>query len=93
MGLCWLLTSLPTIIDRESHLGLFLLEKAMKFKNVEGFFVYPTESGKIAIKQYSHEHGKNVEIYLTLEQFGKLETWVLRNQDEIECAWNDGVEE
>jgi uncharacterized protein YdaU (DUF1376 family) len=31
MGLCWLLTSLPTIIDRESHLGLFLLEKAMHY--------------------------------------------------------------
>jgi hypothetical protein len=65
----------------------------MEFKNVEGFFVYPTESGKIAIKQYSHELRVNVEIYITLDQFNKLETWVLRNQDEIECAWNDGVEE
>jgi hypothetical protein len=65
----------------------------MKFKDIEGFFVYPTESGKIAIKQYSFAHEMNVEIYLTLDQFDKLETWVLRNKEEIQCAWNDGVEE
>jgi len=31
MGLCWLLTSLPTTKSRESHLGLFLLEKQMHY--------------------------------------------------------------
>jgi hypothetical protein len=65
----------------------------MKFKDVEGFFVYLTQGGKIAIRQNSFEFGKDVHVFLTLDQFSKLETWVLRNQDEIECLWNDGVED
>jgi hypothetical protein len=65
----------------------------MKFKDVEGFHVYATQGGKIAIVQNSFEFGRDVHVFLTLEQFDKLETWVLRNKEEIELAWNDGVEE
>jgi hypothetical protein len=65
----------------------------MKFKDIEGFHVYATQGGKIAIVQNSFEFGRDVHVFLTLEQFDKLETWVLRNKEEIECAWNDGVEE
>lgn len=64
----------------------------MKFKTVQGFFVYMSDDGTIGIEQYSREFGKHIHVYLTLEQFDKLETWVLRNKEEIELAWNDGVE-
>jgi hypothetical protein len=64
----------------------------MKFKDVEGFYVYHTQSGKIAIRQNSFEFGKDVDVYLTLEQFKNLERWVTRNECEIDELWNGGVE-
>jgi hypothetical protein len=93
MGLCWLLTSLPTIIDRESHLGLFLLGKAMlKLKEVQAVEFFITQEGKIALKQDSFIFGKPVEIYLTLEQFEHLQLMVKDFKASITALWNEGVE-
>lgn len=93
MGLCWLLTSLPTIIDRESHLGLFLLGKAMlKLKGTQGVEFYITHGGLIGIKQESFEYGKKVDVYLTLEQFEHLQLMVEDFKDELNDLWNKGVE-
>jgi hypothetical protein len=65
----------------------------MKFKDVEGFRVYPTQGGKIAIVQKSFEFGKDVHVFLTLEQFSNLQRWVLNNSCEIDDLWNDGVDD
>ena len=93
MGLCWLLTSLPTIIDRESHLGLFLLGKAMlKLKGTHGVEFYITHGGLIGIKQDSFEYGNNVDVFLTLEQFEHLQLMVEDFKDELNELWNKGVE-
>ena len=65
----------------------------MKFKNVEGFEVYLSQEGKITIVQDSFEFGKEVRVFLTLEQFRQIQQWVNGNQIDIEEAWNEGVED
>jgi hypothetical protein len=69
------------------------MEKAMKHKNVEGFHLYMTQEGKIAIEQDSFEFGKHVHVYLTYDQFCQIENWVFKNRDAIVLAWNEGVED
>lgn len=64
----------------------------MKFKGIETANVVISSSGKIRIEQYSADHGEPVRIFLTLDQFKQIENWVFKNNDEIELAWNDGVE-
>jgi hypothetical protein len=71
----------------------FLLGKAMRIKSVEGLEACITKDGKIALKQDSLEYGKTVVIYLTLQQFDSLESWVFKNKDEIESTWNGGAED
>jgi ATP-dependent helicase YprA (DUF1998 family) len=65
----------------------------MQMKSVEGLEVYITKEGKIALEQHSFEFGERVYVYLTLEQFNSLESWVFKNKDEIEAMWNGGVED
>jgi hypothetical protein len=68
------------------------LGKAMNFKNVEGFYLYMTEDGRIGIQQKSFEYGKSVNVFLTLDQFRLVEKWVTRNECDIDEVWNSGVE-
>jgi hypothetical protein len=65
----------------------------MKLKGTQSVRVDFTEAGTIVLEQLCDITNEFIYIYLTLEQFDSLETWVLRNKEEIECAWNDGVEE
>ena len=65
----------------------------MQMKSVEGLKAYITKEGKIALEQNSIEFGERVYVYLTLEQFNSLESWVFKNKDEIESIWNGGVED
>jgi hypothetical protein len=76
-----------------SHLGLFLLEKQMELKGIEPVEVFITNGGKIAIKQEAIEFGEPVVIFLSVDQFEKIEHWVFKNKDEIELRWNEGVED
>jgi len=65
----------------------------MRLKSVESVDVYITQEGKIALEQESLEFGERVYIYLTLEQFKSLDSWVFKNKDEIELAWNEGKDD
>jgi len=64
----------------------------MKLKGTQSVRVDFTEAGTIVLEQLCDITNEFIYIYLTLEQFDSLETWVLRNKEEIECAWNSGVE-
>ena len=93
MGLCWLLTSPPTFVRmRVSPRAFFIGKSKMKLKSTDETSVEITKDGKICIYQFCKISNQPVEVHLTLEQFDSLETWILRNKDEIECAWNGGVE-
>ena len=65
----------------------------MELKGIEAVEVFTTVGGKIGIKQESIEFGKPVCVFITLDQFAEIENWVFRNKDEIDSAWNNGVEE
>ena len=64
----------------------------MELKHIEGAKIYITNEGKICIKQYSFEFGKNVYVYLTFDQFMDVASFVVENKDEIDSLWNNGVE-
>ena len=64
----------------------------MIFKGTPSTAIGITTDGSIYLEQYSTEFGKLVKVYITLDQFNNLETWVLRNKEEIEIAWNEGIE-
>ena len=49
--------------------------------------------GLIVLEQYSTEFGMKVIISITPEQFNAIENWVFKNRDDIELAWNEGVED
>jgi hypothetical protein len=65
----------------------------MELKGIEAVEVFTTVGGKIAIKQDSIEFGEPVVVFLSLDQFAAIENWVFKNKDEIDLAWNNGVEE
>ena len=65
----------------------------MELKGIEAVEVFTTVCGKIAIKQDSIEFGEPVVVFLSLDQFAAIENWVFKNKDEIDLAWNNGVEE
>jgi hypothetical protein len=65
----------------------------MELKGIAPVEVFTTNGGRIEIKQNSIEFGKPVSIFITLDQFSKIEHWVFKNKDEIELAWNEGVED
>ena len=64
----------------------------MELKAIKATSVSITTDGKINIEQWSNLLERPVEIQLTLEQFNNIETFVFKNKDEIELAWNEGVE-
>jgi len=65
----------------------------MELKAIKATSVSITTDGKINIEQWSNLLERPVEIQLTLEQFNNIETFVFKNKDEIELAWNEGVED
>lgn len=65
----------------------------MELKGIEAVEVFITVGGKIGIRQDAIEFGEPVCIFLTLDQFSRIENWVFKNKDEIELAWNEGVED
>jgi len=69
------------------------MEKAMELKGIEAVEVFITIGGKIGIRQDSIEFGEPVVVFLSLDQFAAIENWVFKNKDEIDLAWNNGVEE
>ena len=64
----------------------------MELKGNESVEVFITNGGRIAIKQDSIEYGEPVCIFITRDQFSKIENWVFKNKDQIELLWNEGVE-
>jgi hypothetical protein len=70
----------------------FFLEKAMELKGIDSIYVDYTQSGKIAIEQWSDEHDCPVTIYITVDQFRNIEKYVNTHYLDILAAWNDGVE-
>lgn len=65
----------------------------MELKGIEAVEVFITIGGKIGIRQDSIEFGEPVVVFLSLDQFAAIENWVFKNKDEIDLAWNNGVEE
>lgn len=65
----------------------------MKLKSTETAKIDIEVDGTICIEQFSRAAEKPVAIYLTFEQFAKIEHWVFKNKDEIELRWNEGVED
>ena len=64
----------------------------MNLKSIKSANVDFTSEGKIVIEQWSDDFNQPVTIYLTLEQFQAIENWVFKGKEEIEFAWNSGVE-
>jgi hypothetical protein len=72
----------------------FFLEKSkMELKFTRAATVDIERDGKICIQQWCDSTNSVVEIYLTLEQFNSIESWVFKNRDEIESRWNNGAED
>jgi hypothetical protein len=67
--------------------------KAMELKGTEAVEVFITVGGKIGIRQDAIEFGEPVVVFITLDQFAAIENWVFKNKDEIDLAWNNGVED
>lgn len=65
----------------------------MKLKAIEPVEVIVTNNGTIGIRQDVVEYEDPVCIFLTLDQFLKIENWVFKNRDQIELLWNEGVED
>jgi uncharacterized radical SAM superfamily Fe-S cluster-containing enzyme len=64
----------------------------MKLKDTEALEIFISQHGRIVLRQDCPEDGGIVNIYLTLDQFAKIEDWVFKNKEEIEIIWNDGIE-
>ena len=65
----------------------------MELKGTEAVEVFITVGGKIGIRQDAIEFGEPVCVFITLDQFATIENWVFKNKDEIDLAWNNGVED
>jgi hypothetical protein len=65
----------------------------MNLKSTKSANVSFNSQGKIVIEQWSDDFGKPVTIYLTSNQFEVIDDWVFKNRDEIESAWNNGVDD
>jgi hypothetical protein len=63
----------------------------MKLKEIEAIEIFITIGGRIAIKQQTIEHS-DAYVFLTLDQFEIVKDWVSNNKQEIELAWNNGIE-
>jgi len=64
----------------------------MKFKETKLTDVGIASDGKIYIEQFDADCEGPTYVFLSLDQFNKIEGWVFKNRDEIELAWNGGVE-
>ena len=64
----------------------------MELKATKSAHVDFNSQGKIVIEQWSDDFNQPVTIYLTIDQVRKIDMWAWRNKDEIEAAWNEGVE-
>jgi hypothetical protein len=64
----------------------------MNLKGTKSANVDWTSEGKIVIEQWSDDFDQPVTIYLTPEQFRAIENWFFNGKEEIEFAWNNGVE-
>ncbi len=64
----------------------------MELKATKSVHVDFNNQGKIVIEQWSDDFDQPVTIYLTSDQFAAIEHWVFKNKEEIEAAWNNGVE-
>jgi hypothetical protein len=71
----------------------FSLEKAMVLKGVKGVHVSMTDIGTIAIEQWDELSDCPIVVYLTHEQFNAIENWVFKQKEEIQLAWNGGVDD
>ena len=63
----------------------------MELKSTKSAHVSLNGQGKIVIEQWSDDLNKPVTIYLTYDQIKEIDMWAFRNKDEIEDAWNNGV--
>jgi hypothetical protein len=93
MRLCWLLTSLPTFERMRVSPWAFFLDKAMKIKGSQSVRMGITKAGTIYLEQLCDITLEFNYVYLTLEQFDSLSTWVVENQDDINELWNGGVDD
>lgn len=91
-GVLLVSTSPPTSSRMRASPKAFFLGKAMNLKGTKSAHVDFTSEGKIVIEQWSDDFNQPVTIYLTLEQLRAIDNWAFRGKDEIEAAWNDGVE-
>jgi hypothetical protein len=64
----------------------------MELKGTKSAHVDFNSQGKIVIEQWSDDFDQPVTIYLTYDQFLAIESWLFKNREAIELAWNDGVE-
>lgn len=60
----------------------------MKLKDIDAVEVGISVNGKIILNQTSSEENF---IYLTLDQFSQIATWVVNHVEEIEELWNGGI--
>lgn len=64
----------------------------MRLKDTKAVEVFINRNGEIALSQKCSEFECGF-VALTLDQFRKIEDWVFKNREEIELAWNDGIED
>ncbi len=93
-GVLLVSASPPTLEKVRIPPKAFFLGKAMdmKLKSIKSAHVDFNLQGKIVIEQWSDDFNKPVVIYLTYDQLREIEMWAFKNKEEIEAAWNDGVE-
>ena len=59
----------------------------MRLKETDATNVFITNGGRIGLSQ---PQSKNV-IYLTIEQFKKIQNWVDENTEQIYQHWDEGI--
>lgn len=64
----------------------------MKLKHTLGVEFSVTGEGFICLKQYSGEIQRNIYLYITLDQFQQMHTWVHSNEGYINEIWNNGID-
>ncbi len=64
----------------------------MKLKKSDTTYFGSQTTGFIYIEQYSEDHKDVVRVSLTPDQFRAIADWFLGNEDSIDSAWNQGIE-
>lgn len=65
----------------------------MRLKPTQAVFFGFQTTGRIFIEQYDENHKDMARCYLSPEQFMAIQHWFFNNRDEINSAWNMGVED